>query len=148
MTRLIVFDLDGTLALGHHREHHLRAEPKNWLAYFDACGDDVPNAPIVLAYEALYGWPDHRVEIWTGRVDSHERQTREWIAEHLLFEPDALRMRLAGDRTNDDELKRAWLHEERARGNEVALVFEDRARVVAMWRAEGVTCAQVAPGEF
>jgi hypothetical protein len=28
------------------------------------------------------------------------------------------------------------------------LIFEDRASVVAMWRSQGVVCAQVAPGDF
>lgn len=30
----------------------------------------------------------------------------------------------------------------------VQMVFEDRARVVDMWRKRGVLCAQVAPGDF
>ena len=28
------------------------------------------------------------------------------------------------------------------------LAFDDRDRVVAMWREEGVPCFQVAPGDF
>lgn len=27
-------------------------------------------------------------------------------------------------------------------------VFDDRARVVRMWRKAGITCFQVAPGDF
>ena len=35
--------------------------------------------------------------------------------------------------------------EDRAR---LVMVFDDRDRVVNMWRRNGVVCAQVAPGDF
>lgn len=148
MSKIIVFDLDGTLALDEHRVHHLRGQEKNWDAYFAACPGDEPNAPIVQVYDNLIGAPGARVEIWTGRIDTYLEATLQWIEEHLIAHPDFLQMRRADDRTNDDELKRAWLSTARANGHEVVLAFEDRKRVVEMWRAEGVICAQVAPGEF
>lgn len=30
----------------------------------------------------------------------------------------------------------------------IAMVFDDRDKVVAMWRRQGLTCLQVAPGDF
>lgn len=32
--------------------------------------------------------------------------------------------------------------------NRLVMTFDDRDRVVAMWRRNGVVCAQVAPGDF
>lgn len=53
------------------------------------------------------------------------------------------------DHTPDDKLKKRWLDEmhwdDRSR---IVAVFEDRARVVAMWRAAGIPCFQVADGDF
>lgn len=44
------------------------------------------------------------------------------------------------------ELKAQWLAEY---GKEkVYLVFDDRSSVVEMWRAQGLPCFQVAPGNF
>ena len=58
-------------------------------------------------------------------------------------------MRKAGDFTPDEDLKRGWLAEmeppELAR---LTAVFDDRDKVVAMWRAAGVPCFQVAPVAF
>ena len=58
-------------------------------------------------------------------------------------------MRPANDFTPDAQLKESWLHamhpEDRAR---LVAVFEDRDRVVAMWRRNGVQCFQAAPGDF
>jgi hypothetical protein len=58
------------------------------------------------------------------------------------------RMRPAADHQTDVELKRAWLAEARANGGAPDMVYDDRDSVVAMWRAEGVPCFQVAPGGF
>jgi hypothetical protein len=144
---IIVFDLDGTLADGTHREHHLHKRPKDWETYFALCHLDAPCGPLVDTYRALLG-DGHFVEIWTGRIAETRVATEEWIKANLGPTPDRLRMRPVGDRTDDNELKRLWLAEARAAGDQVILVFEDRRRVVEMWRAEGIVCAQVAEGDF
>lgn len=153
MTSLIIFDLDGTLANGAHREHHIVRQPgderpKDWDAYFAACRDDRPVPAIVMLYSSLRLRRHAQVEIWTGRIEQYRDDTIDWINEHLHVEPARLLMRETNDRTQDDVLKRSWLAEARGRSDEVILAFEDRKRVVEMWRAEGVLCCQVAPGEF
>lgn len=54
-----------------------------------------------------------------------------------------------GDHRADDIVKREWLDgmlvDDRQR---LVAAFDDRDRVVAMWRAAGVQCFQVAPGDF
>lgn len=144
----IVFDLDGTLANGDHRIHHILKEPKDWRAFFAACGDDAPIPAALATLEAFTHAPrNHRVEIWTGRSDEVRAETEQWFADHVghAFERTlTLRMRKAGDHRHDDVLKAEWIE----RHGKPDLVFEDRARVVAMWRANGIPCFQVAPGEF
>lgn len=49
-------------------------------------------------------------------------------------------MRAEGDSTPDVVLKRFWLSQAEVRPD---LVYDDRQRVVDMWRAEGVPCFQV-----
>lgn len=135
-----VFDLDGTLADCSHRLHHL--ERKDWRAFFAACGDDklIDVTATVARTLALGG---HRVEIWSGRSDEVRAETEAWLTRHDLF-PDALLMRSAGDLRPDDEVKREFL-----RGGGVPdVIFDDRKRVVDMWRAEGIACFQVASGDF
>jgi hypothetical protein len=58
-------------------------------------------------------------------------------------------MRKAGDFTPDEQLKATWLSEiEPPEYKRLTAVFDDRDKVVAMWRAAGVPCFQVAPGAF
>lgn len=145
---MIVFDLDGTLALDGHRNHLLKQHPKRWDEYFDLCDKDELCLPVAQILHALRN-SDSSIELWTGRSDRVYDKTIRWLKEHQIAECfDFIRMRPEHDRTQDAELKRQWLHKQRATGDPVILAFEDRARVVAMWRSEGIVCCQVAPGEF
>lgn len=139
----VVFDLDGTLACDLHRHHHLRDPEPRWDDYYRACVHDEPILPIINVMRALREG-GARIEIWTGRSDLVEAETRAWFSRHGV--PWVrMRMRPHGDHSSDVEMKRKWLYDSDAVPD---LVFEDRARVVQMWREEGIRCAQVAPGEF
>jgi phosphoglycolate phosphatase-like HAD superfamily hydrolase len=151
MPPFIVFDLDGTLALIEHRRHHVAGRAKNWRAFFAACGRDEPHKAVVLAFHAHRG-AGHEVHIWSGRSDEVRRETEDWLMRYLDldrgFVTTRLRMRRENDYTADDKLKKSWLDELRATGRDLDLVYDDRQKVVDMWRREGVPCFQVAPGDF
>ena len=46
----------------------------------------------------------------------------------------------------DNDLKQMWLDDIGV--DNVAMVFDDRQQVVDMWRQNGLTCFQVADGDF
>lgn len=141
-----VFDFDGTLAEITHRRHLV--EINQWDAFFEACDLDLP-IPEVIGMAKILLAAGHRVEIWSGRSASVEEKSRVWLRDVADLDPDILkRMRPVGDFQPDDKLKLAWLKEERALGAEPVVIFDDRQKVVDMWRANGVPCFQVNPGDF
>lgn len=152
---LYIFDLDGTLANCSHRTRLLAdtADSSRWRRFYAACDQDRPIQPTIDVMNALRLTGD--VLIWTGRSDEVRDKTVAWLAEHTSFlthELDTvLTMRAAGDHRPDDELKGEWLAA-LDWGFKVRLyagaVFEDRDRMVSMYRAGGFTCYQVAPGDF
>lgn len=158
---LYIFDLDGTLALIEHRRHFVEREQKDWPAFFAACVDDVPNTPVIRTLQALRS-SGAEIWIWSGRSDEVKAQTVEWLCKHGCFgrstgflpawpfgAPERFRMRKAGDHQPDVKLKSTWLSEiEPPEYARLTAVFDDRASVVKMWRDAGITCFQVAPGEF
>lgn len=138
----VVFDLDGTLALNEHRLHYIEGEKKDWDGFFLACGDDAPNLPVIETYKALRDW--HYIEIWSGRGEIARTATNLWLTKHNI-DFSILRMRQYGDFTPDDQLKEQWL---KLLVKKPDLVFDDRQKVVDMWRRNDIVCCQVAPGSF
>lgn len=152
---LYIFDLDGTLALIEHRRHFV-ARPRgerDWKSFYAACVDDHPNDPVIDTMERLR-WAGADIWIFSGRSDEVRPQTVKWLSDNTTFmswelDGPMLTMRQSGDYTPDDVLKKGWFDDmlvsDKAR---LVAVFEDRERVVRMWRAAGVPCFQVADGEF
>lgn len=148
---IYIFDLDGTLANIDHRVHILqdKTNRNRWDEFYRACANDVPIYPVVDTMTRL----QESAHIWivTGRSDAVQDLTLDWLGAHTTFRPDVdkLVMRPANLHRPDDALKEAWLLQQttstRAR---IVGVFEDRDRVVAMWRRNGLVCFQVAPGDF
>ncbi len=139
-----IFDLDGTLALIEHRRHYVEGKKKNWPAFFKACFKDAPNTPVIATFKALVA-AGHRVEIWSGRSDIVRTETEAWLEKHGIKASFLKHMREDKDYTPDDILKRNWLLAEHEKP---AAIFDDRNKVVSMWRGEGLPCFQVAPGDF
>ena len=110
-----------------------------------------------------HGYDQGLQSMWEARwTHRGARGEIEWLQRHGCFgfptdvlwawpfgAPERFRMRKAGDYRDDVEVKREWLAEiEPPEFARLTAVFDDRARVVQMWRDAGVPCFQVAPGEF
>ena len=149
---LYIFDLDGTLALIDHRRHLVEGKKKDWDAFYKACIYDTPNRPVIGMMLQLYACGAD-IRIWSGRGSEVRGLTVEWLYINAGLQPHAvekmLTMRPEGDYTPDDQMKKKWLNllskEDRDR---LGGVFDDRDKVVKMWRDNGVCCFQVAEGAF
>lgn len=152
-----IFDLDGTLANIEHRTHFVRGPRKqrNWKKFFEACVDDVPKWDVI---DTLHGLrlANWHVEIWSGRSDAVREQTVNWLLDKAMIPTQdvnslgvPLRMRPDGDFTRDSDLKSGFLSDFwQTHLRPPTIIFDDRDQVVEMWRARGITCAQIAPGDF
>lgn len=153
MKSLYIFDLDGTLALIDHRRPILeeKRNSKRWDDFYLACVRDQPNKPVIDVMHCLRLFAD--IEIWSGRSSVVKKETTDWLVTHTHFMVHdierILKMRPENDSTPDNELKMAWLQEMHHSDRErLAGVFDDRQKVVDMWRNNGITCFQVASGDF
>lgn len=139
-----IVDIDGTLA--HHEgvrgpydtsRYHLD-EPDAIIAY------------IATAFRDDYS--SNKIIIMSGRDEAFREVTENWLSDKLAWRKGEhyidLFMRPEGDRRNDAVVKNE-LYEKHIRGKyNVDFVLDDRDRVVHMWRAKGLKCLQVAPGDF
>lgn len=133
----------------------------DWPAFYAACVHDEPNLPVIQTMKALRRG-GAECWIWSGRSDEVRTETIAWLRKHgcvsrsgsaawwwMFGAPERFRMRPAGDFTPDEQLKFGWLASlEPPERQRLTGVFDDRDRVVQMWRRHGVPCFQVALGDF
>ena len=149
-TQTVIFDLDGTLALIEKRR--LVADKGNgkinWKVFFSPENIilDEPNIPVIKTFQAMKQ-AGFVVGILSGRDAISFMETIIWLKENGV-EFDFLKMRPKGSHTPDDVLKKMWLDEMISDGKEILCVFDDRDKVVKMWRENGISCFQVNYGDF
>ena len=139
---IVVFDIDGTLTIVGDRVKHL-AE-KDWNTFYKRCDEDLPNIPIVDLCRKLQ--EDYKIVFITGRKEFVRNETISWLREYGIWrDSHQLYMRGDKDHRHDTKVKpevaSEFLHK-------IRMVFEDRSSMVDKWRELGVTCLQVAEGNF
>jgi hypothetical protein len=164
---MIIFDLDGTLANCEHRRHFvdynhwlgnqnigsdLSKFKPDWKSFYEACDQDKPILPTIHIINHFI-LLDNIIEIWSGRCESVKEKTEKWLADYLHGNsqyPIKLKMRPIGDITPDDILKEKWLdeyldstsprqwEEEYKTKHPIDFVFDDRPKVIRMWRRRGI----------
>jgi predicted secreted acid phosphatase len=142
--KLVIFDIDGTLADISQRVHHIRSKPKNWNAFNAGMAKDKAIHSMIQLCNILYAAGLHII-LCSGRNERNRPETVEWLRQqgvnyHELF------LRKDEDFRSDAVVKREILRN--LDKSKILFVVEDRSRVVEMWRSEGLTCLQCAPGEF
>lgn len=132
----IVVDLDGTLALNNSGR-----SPYEW----GRVKEDALNTVIANIVMLMENW--YIIIILSGRDEICRNDTMKWLEQHRI-PYDHLYMRPQSNTEKDSIIKRR-LFEENIRGRfYVAFVIDDRNQVVEMWRNMGLTCLQVADGDF
>ncbi len=141
----VIFDLDGTLANIDHRLHFIKRLPKDWEQFFNHIPFDTPIDHIVELL-GMYKQLEYNVVFVTGRPERTRKNTIAWLNAWGIYDGEPIYMRGDNDRSPDDHVKMYLLHALRDDGWEPMMVFDDRDRVVAMWRRQGIPCLQVAEG--
>ena len=147
---VVIFDVDGTIADVNHRRHLVNGEKgfkPDWNAFRSATVDDTP-VQWVCDIAKRYIEIGDDVAFFSARNESEreitEKQIKEWIGEghkgvflrpNDSYEPDEVFKRDLADKFEE-------------MGGKIDLVFDDRNKVVQMWRDRGTTCVQVAEGDF
>jgi hypothetical protein len=152
--KTVIFDLDGTLAdITKRREMSTKENGKiDWDIFFEPNNIwfDLPNEPVITMAQLLS--EKHRIVIFSGRSKATKDETKRWLKKfYVPF--DVIKMRPTSNEWKfmpDDELKQHWLDTlfPDDKKNGILCVFDDRQKVVDMWRRNGITCFQVDDGNF
>lgn len=147
MPKVIVFDIDGTLANVNHRRQYVATKPKNWAAWNAAMVYDTVHDDIVWMLECFRDRHDTRIILCSGRGEETREVTQRWLADNAIYY-DNLYMRSAKDNRKDSIVKVELLKQIINDHDFPFLWVDDRQQVVDAIRNEGVRVLQVAPGDF
>lgn len=146
--KIVVVDIDGTIAKVGDRLKYLQQEKKDWDAFYEHCDEDAPIEDVVRLVEDFYEW-GYNIVFCTGRRESVREKTREWIKQHLAIGWNyGLLMRKDKDWRHDTEVKPELFAKAGLTPENVYLILEDRDSMVAKWRELGYRCLQVSEGKF
>jgi len=145
----IIFDVDGTLMDIEHRRHLVNDGNNDWEAFQDpeVMANDIPNLPVVAMAHALQVQDGVEIVVCSARNERHRKVTTQQLVDagidfkHLFLRED-------DDFRSDEIFKQDVLDALIAQDWKPDLVFDDRNRVVEMWRKNGIPCFQVAEGDF
>jgi hypothetical protein len=153
MSKIVVCDIDGTISKVGDRIKYLEQSPKDWDAFYGACGEDKPVENVIELIGVLYdGYND--IVFCSGRRESCREDTAKWIKSNVNYTLGNVHilLRKDGDYRSDTIVKKElldnYLSENGYTKDDVAFILEDRSSVVKMWRDAGYTCLQVAEGDF
>lgn len=136
----IICDLDGTLCLFGNKNPYDR----------DFENDEVD--PIIRYILNKFNQEYCEIIFVSGRSSKFRRQTISFLRKNVeLFTSikyDLLFMRPEGDGRKDVEIKKEIYEKYIKDKYNVLFVLDDRNQVVEFWRSQGLTCLQVADGDF
>lgn len=132
--RAIVCDIDGTLALFGDANPYDRDFDK-----------DVINDSVRYVLEGNDQF--NEIIFVSGRSDKFRKVTEEWLSRYG-FGDYPLFMRKDGDSRKDVIIKSEIYNKHIKDKYNVLFVLDDRDQVVEFWRSQGLTCLQVAEGNF
>lgn len=137
LPKAIVCDLDGTLALLNGRSPY---EPETVLT-------DTVNEPVAKIIRVMCYADDYEVIFVSGRFEKYRKETLQWLSKNYLPNK-TLFMRADMDMRKDAVIKKEIFEANIRPKYNVHFVLDDRNQVVEMWRSLGLTCLQVADGNF
>lgn len=143
LPKAIICDIDGTLCLFGDKNPYARD--------FE---NDLPNEAVVkiLTQYSRCSSSDNIIFV-SGRLNKYRSVTEEWIKKHVpavINNPANwyLYMRNDGDKRKDTIVKEEIFNRIINGRYYIDFVLDDRKSVCDQWRAKGLTCFQVAEGDF
>ncbi len=131
----IICDVDGTLAL-------FEGSP-----YDRDFSKDTLNSPVASTLER-FASNGIKIIIVSGRKNSALETTKKWLETNNVPCNEIYMPRSEKDWRKDFILKEEIYNEHIKGKNNIKFVLDDRDQVVRLWRRLGLTCLQVADGDF
>ena len=134
MSKIVLCDIDGTVANNDHRQHFLEGK-KDWDGFFSELINDVPISQIINEVNKHYT-TGKKIIFLTGRPERYRYSTTLWLKENFEFEFELL-MRKNNDYRNKLAIKNE-IFENNFLTNEIYCIYDNDNDLIRMWENKGI----------
>ena len=139
MSKIVLCDIDGTIANNDHRQHYLEGK-KDWEGFFSELINDEPIFPIINKVIEEYN-AGKEIVFLTGRPERYRYSTTLWLKEYFNFDLKIL-MREDNDRNNKLKVKKI-LFEKNFHVNDIDYVIDNDEELLKQWEDMGIDVYEV-----
>ena len=104
-TKIVVCDIDGTIANIEHRLKYAKGPEKNWDMFFSLIHNDVPRMDGFIKAKSLAEEHGAKLVLVSARPETYRKQTREWLMKNGMLDLVHLIIRGAHNKCEDTEVK-------------------------------------------
>lgn len=144
--KLVVCDIDGTIADLTHRRRYAKGPEKNWARFFSLLGEDTPRMDVYKQALAVAQANDAHLVLVSARPDTYRAETIEWLRKYNMMDWVHILMRKGHDKRQDTQVK-SDIYDKYLSRYQIIEVFDDRPSVIRMWREKGLNVTDVGNGE-
>jgi len=144
LKKIVVCDIDGTVADCEHRKHYLEGEKKDWKGFFSEMGKDTPRHHIYDDAMDMAVHHDGELIFVSARPEDYREETEEWLRYYGMDHLHLI-MRRSGDKRPDVDVKED-IYNKYLQHYEIVKVYDDRPCVIRMWESNGLDVVDVGPG--
>ena len=136
--RIVICDIDGTIADCKHRLHYIYKNPEesDYERFYSQVQNDKPIESVISEVKGMIN-DETAIIFVSSRPEKYRKQTVEWLNEHFGPLGEALLLRKAGD-FRDANIVKEEIYEEHLKDLNIIKVFEDRLNIIEMWRRKGL----------
>lgn len=143
-TKIVVCDIDGTVADLTHRLQYAKGDTKDWKKFFSLLSEDTALMDVYNSARLLAEENDAALVFVSARPEDYRRETVQWLRDNgMNF--DYLVMRRKGDKRQDTDVK-SDIYNRYLKQYSIVRVFDDRPSVIRMWQELGLEVEDVGEG--
>jgi len=148
--KVVVCDIDGTIADCTHRLQYAQGESKDWDKFFSLMASDTPRTDVIKQLSDIASQHKARVLFVSARPETYRAFTLHWLKKHLDgsgidHHSLLLIMRESNDKRQDTFVK-GDIYSKYLKDLDIVAVFDDRPSVIRMWRELGLNVIDVGKG--
>ena len=137
--KIVICDIDGTVANNDHRQHLLKGF-KTWDLFFNALDKDTPILEVIEYVLKLHS-NGKKIVFITGRPERFRKPTLRWLSRYFDFELNVF-MRGNGD-IRHKKLVKKDIFTENFNSEQIYIAIENDFELIGLWKSLGLQVKEI-----